>query len=295
MDVFLKVNTAAFERGGLVERDKVAISYFTSPLCIVDFLSIVPLDIIFISYDDNKNFLISSHLRLLRLLTVPSLFAFSGTGFVTPRGLEMAYKFFPIVRLLVACVLVCHWFTCMFLIANCTNNCGIDYPSWNDYRDALYWVLYTVSSVGYGDVPVQTEEAQSVAMVLFVVTIIINGWLVGKMTSSMMALDTGMYIAVCQLNMKEKNQTTNKTDNEHRELITKTLQVIQYFNMPADVVEDMLSLQNHLLSQKMCLKSYVDVVGRLPDPIQRTMSLYFRISYVDKIDIFKYEFFFFFF
>ena len=265
-DILLKLNTAVLMNGKLLSRSTGSKQYIFSVRFAVDLVGTIPFDVVFQLINANKEMIFTSPLRLLRIFWIKNLFKFCGTGIVKPRDIKLSYRYVPMIRLSLTCILFVHCMACCFFVVSCEVNCGYDMPTSKQYRTSLYWVLYTLSSVGYGDVVVPTDAAKILSMILFIITIIVNSWLVGKMTSAMVILDTA---------------------GEQREMMRRTLQVVNHFGMPSEVVEDILSLQNHLLGEKMHLNSFIDIVGMLPEPLQHTLSLYFRVHHLNMIDLFQ--------
>jgi len=164
------------------------------------------------------------------------------------------YEVLPLVRGLVFTFLCVHLFSCLFIVAApCGEDCGrLD----ERYLTAVYWVVYTLSTVGYGDVELPTKGAKVLAIFLFCLAVVINAFFLGKVTS-MMAVDPS---------------------GEHREAMAKTRQLLSLFNIPADVREDVLSMQHHLLGMKFSLQSFRDCFGALPPAIQDDLSVYIGYS-----------------
>eukprot|EP00755_Sulcionema_specki_P024374 Sspe_Gene.81085::Locus_51641_Transcript_1_1_Confidence_1.000_Length_3214::g.81085::m.81085/K04910/KCNH7; potassium voltage-gated channel Eag-related subfamily H member 7 len=205
-------------------------------------------------------------IRLLNMFKLHGLFKVSSDGLISAKSVKFSFGILPIIRQLLYFFVVVHVITCIFLAVNCTDDSCRSTPSFPEYQTGLYWTLYTLSSVGYGDIDVKTDEAKFLATSCFVFTIIINGWLVGKITSYMV-LDT---------------------DGEHRQMMHRTLQVITHYHLPEDVIEDILSLQHHVLSKKLNLRSFTDVVEMLPVQVQEALSLYVKVQHMGQIPLFLY-------
>eukprot|EP00755_Sulcionema_specki_P026610 Sspe_Gene.86031::Locus_56771_Transcript_1_1_Confidence_1.000_Length_3048::g.86031::m.86031 len=262
-----------YTHGGKIISDKKLTMkrYLRSKRFAIDISSSLPLDLIFYAADVSELYFLCYHLRLIKLLKVSGLFMNFTPGTPITRGtVKYIYGWVPLIRNILWAVLFVHSSSCAFLLASGNFSrdcmwCKSRRPSWTEYRTALYRSLYTISSVGYGDVPVEEDAEYYLCIFLFLVSIMVNGWLVGKMTSYMM-LDP---------------------DGEHKKLIRLTLQVISHFHLPEDIIEDILSLQDHLLVHKTSLQSFQEVIGCMPTTVQESLSLYIRVNHMNKVELFQ--------
>ena len=268
LDVVMRSQTLYVN--SLMERES---HYLFSVGMSIDLLAALPLDLILYGVDVVPQYKYAYILRGLKWFRLESLFAFSGVGLITASHVRCKYGYVPLAKTILKSIIFIHVCSCLFVIASCSDSSSkteeenpCDNSLGDRYLEALYWALYTVSSVGYGDVPIENNAVKILAMTLFVCALILNGWLIGKMTSYMMALDT---------------------KGEHRELMNRTLQVIEHFSLDADIVEDILSLQEHLLSQKVHLRSFSDVMQRLPTTVQSVLTLYIRVEYLSHVPLFQ--------
>eukprot|EP01059_Diplonema_ambulator_P037060 TRINITY_DN9603_c0_g1_i1.p1 TRINITY_DN9603_c0_g1~~TRINITY_DN9603_c0_g1_i1.p1 ORF type:complete len:728 (+),score=89.58 TRINITY_DN9603_c0_g1_i1:243-2186(+) len=237
----------------------------------VDVMTAAPIDIGIAFFDLDWVYFAAMCLRLGKWSRMHTLFKFSGMGIVTAGHVKWKYRYVPLVKTAMNAIAFAHTVSCLFIVTTCSylndNDAPcLSRPSGIRYIKSLYWTMYTISSVGYGDIEIKTTSAYILSTCLFAIALIVNGWLIGKVTSYMMMVDT---------------------EGEHRELMNRTLQVIQHFGLDDAIIDDVLSLQEHLLSQKIHLKSFNDVVDRLPSTVQSHLSLYMRVDYLGQIPIFK--------
>eukprot|EP00756_Hemistasia_phaeocysticola_P007756 Hpha_TRINITY_DN14387_c0_g1::TRINITY_DN14387_c0_g1_i1::g.86552::m.86552 len=206
---------------------------------------------------------------VLRVMALVKLLRFDqfrpglGGRLVTIRSVQLGLYVLPVIKESILSMLLVHIVACTFRALTCTDTCD-DVMGGEEYVISLYWALYTISSVGYGDVAVNTTGGRIFAILVFIAAILVNGWLIGKLASYMM-LDPA---------------------SEHRQMLARTMQVITSYHLPEDVIEDVLSLQNHLLEQKLVLRSFLEVVNTLPPEVQEVLSLYVRVEFLGQIPLF---------
>eukprot|EP01065_Artemidia_motanka_P025695 TRINITY_DN30678_c0_g1_i1.p1 TRINITY_DN30678_c0_g1~~TRINITY_DN30678_c0_g1_i1.p1 ORF type:complete len:1122 (+),score=255.22 TRINITY_DN30678_c0_g1_i1:56-3367(+) len=238
--------------------------YFQSNRSKVDVLCAVPLDLVGYAAGAPTVHRIGYYLRLCWVGKINSLFAFSASGsVVTTTSSRWVFEAVPILRVFVWTVLVINLASCLFIVAVDQDKKDLELKS--QYLEAVYWSLYTMSTVGYGDIAVPTDEAKVLGCAMFFASICINGYFVGKITSLMMV----------------------DTSGEHREMMAKTRQILSQFRIPDDVREDVLSFQNHLLSMKLSLSSFRDVIGTLPREVQESLGLYIRVQQLMQVPLFE--------
>ncbi len=135
---------------------KIKLSYIFSPIALIDLLAILPY------YRPLRILRIFLVFRLLKILRYTnSLKQFSGVF------IERKFELFTLAILYI--IVVFFGSTIMFIYEGQT---GIN-ENVNDFFDAIYWSIITISTVGYGDVTPVTLEGKLVTLVL-----IISGFLV---------------------------------------------------------------------------------------------------------------------
>ena len=228
----------------------------------ISLISAVPIDLIGHATGVVGIQVVGYGVRLVQVLKLQWFFDLEKAVLVTRGSVRSAYGWYPIVKLVLYTACGIHLLACLHVMCSCEEgDCNITLEK---YDISIYWSLYTISSVGYGDVPVDNQRQRFLADVCFIFAIILNGILVGKITSFMMLDTTG----------------------EHRQLMHTTMQVIAHYHLPGSVTDDILSLQHHLLSQKIRLKSVIEVVNHLPPIVQESMSIYIKVESLSRLPIF---------
>eukprot|EP00756_Hemistasia_phaeocysticola_P021709 Hpha_TRINITY_DN15790_c2_g2::TRINITY_DN15790_c2_g2_i1::g.38448::m.38448 len=227
-----------------------------------DVFATMPLDLVAYAAQVQPLHKVGYGLRLLALIKLLRA-QFHPVGLITVRSVKLGLYVLPVIKEALLCVLLLHAIACSFRALNCGESCNT-VMSRNQYVDSMYWTLYTISTVGYGDINVDTPGAKILSMVCFMAAIMVNAFLIGRLASYML-LDT---------------------DGEQRKLLARTMQVITSYSLPEDLIEDVLSLQNHLLEQKLVLTSFSEVVNTFPPEVQEVLSLYVRVEFLGNIPLF---------
>ena len=203
-------------------------------------------------------------IRISHLLKLNSFYSLEGAHMISRETVRSAFGWFPLLRFSLWAAFGIHFIACTREMINC-HEIHCDGFTFERYEVSLYWTLYTLSSVGYGDIEVRGVKSRLLANCGFVAAILWNGILVGKI-ASFMVLDTA---------------------GEHRQLMSRTAQVIQHYHVPGAITDDILTLQQHLLSQKIRLRSVVEVVNLLPPVVQESMCIYIKVEALNRLPIFS--------
>eukprot|EP00756_Hemistasia_phaeocysticola_P042394 Hpha_TRINITY_DN16969_c2_g1::TRINITY_DN16969_c2_g1_i1::g.52006::m.52006/K04905/KCNH2; potassium voltage-gated channel Eag-related subfamily H member 2 len=263
-DIIITFNTAAIRRNSLVtDRTFIAKNYLHGWFW-VDFLAALPVDLIVFATGNAPEPINGwTHLRLVKILKVfprLQLFPILNPGVMSARYVKIHFGWLPPFIMVYKLCLIIHTLTVVWIALQ---DCDIDDSC--DYITAVYWVLYTITSVGYGDVTVRTGNQKVYACFLFLTGILTNGLLIGYLTVFVMQSDV-------------QGDTYDK--------MRQTLAVLQHFGVPSSLQEEMLSFQFHVLENNLGA-SYADLIAGLPVPMQDQVSVYIRIRHVSQVPMFS--------
>ena len=219
-----------------------------------DLVSALPLDVLFVVLEMKVPYLVTAHLRLLRLCKVPFLFKTSPRSTMTKSYAIFYFHYVPIIQGIFWWVTAIHLITCSSLAIS---------PS-EDYITAIYWVLYTITSVGYGDVPVESKSKKVLACLLCIGGLLVNGIMVGILTVKM--------------------QKTNVV-SEGREKMVETLSLMRLFHIPEKLQEEILAFQHHLIDNTLST-SVSKVIDKLPSTIKDNVEMFIKLDFISQIPIF---------
>eukprot|EP01063_Lacrimia_lanifica_P009547 TRINITY_DN16519_c0_g1_i1.p1 TRINITY_DN16519_c0_g1~~TRINITY_DN16519_c0_g1_i1.p1 ORF type:complete len:1290 (+),score=366.73 TRINITY_DN16519_c0_g1_i1:210-3872(+) len=133
------------------------------------------------------------------------------------------------------------------------------------YLNAIYVVLYTITTVGYGDAKVRSIEQKVLACFLFVVGAVINGFVVSKI-----------------------NRVLSQSDisSERKAKMVEMVNILRFFDIPAQIQREILSFQHHLLDHNLS-SAYSEIIDALPINMQEQLSLYHKLKLVSKVPLFN--------
>eukprot|EP01062_Namystynia_karyoxenos_P020292 TRINITY_DN17697_c0_g1_i3.p1 TRINITY_DN17697_c0_g1~~TRINITY_DN17697_c0_g1_i3.p1 ORF type:complete len:974 (+),score=276.55 TRINITY_DN17697_c0_g1_i3:198-3119(+) len=230
-------------------------TYLRSPFALVDFISALPIDLILLAAGHQEAALLAGHLRLLKLLRVPSLFPVKSRELMTPLYASLHFAVVPLVRMIFWAVVAVHTLSVLWMAAS---------PAETPYVDACYFVLYTLCTVGYGDIPVTTNNQKVFALFLFLCSTLVTGLVVGKLV--------------------QWSQQADLNENTYRSML-ETLAVLKHLRVPEDFKREILALQYHRLRTSFSL--YESTVAGMPQAMRDRMMLYARMTIVRAVPIFS--------
>lgn len=263
-DIFVRMNTAFQSRDGSFHEDfKVcALNYLRSWFAI-ELLGALPLDLCFIAahdsnYCEDAAFRVLRSMRILRFARIIfTIYQYQEAAFLHPRYVWFIYKVAPLLRGLNIAVTIVNLLSAIWL--------AIRDDSQYQYYDALYVVLYTLSTVGLGDVPNNSAADRAYATFLCFCAIVVNGLVISQISS---------YVQAASI---ERSRT---------EVMRKTLAVLQHFDIPSHVQSEILSFQAHIQRNNLG-QAHEELIKALPQGVQDELTLYVRIKYISMVPMFR--------
>jgi hypothetical protein len=204
IDVFFLVDIAlnfctSFRQYGekITTPDRVARHYLKT-LFLIDLLATVPLDAFFLGGEDLRVagvslVLVLRQLRLLRVVRLLVIFRRWQSLSWTNSGYLRIAKYFTIFMLLVHWI-ACAWFLVPYL-EGFPENCwvvqqGIEHANpVTQYIRALYWVIQTMATVGYGDITPHRDFEYVFSIVIMLIGASTYAFIIGNIASLASNLD----------------------------------------------------------------------------------------------------------
>eukprot|EP00759_Apiculatamorpha_spiralis_P021154 PhF_6_TR26173/c0_g2_i2/m.37177 len=236
------------------EGPKIAVLYMRR-WGVVDFLSSVPMDLVSYHAGNYLGYLVLLHFRLLKAFRLPSLFRTSRRGSHRPSLLLFQIRIVPVILMLFYLSLVIHLYTVVWLSLS---------PS-ASYVEGIYLVLYTITTVGLGDIKVETTAQQIFNCFLFVSGAVVNGFVISKLS---------------QILQKASVQ------EEKDEKLSSMVSLLQYFQIPVGIQEEILAFQHHQLESDLS-SAFKDCIDSLPPVLQDQLSIYARLEHVSRLPMFR--------
>eukprot|EP01062_Namystynia_karyoxenos_P057404 TRINITY_DN4843_c0_g1_i1.p1 TRINITY_DN4843_c0_g1~~TRINITY_DN4843_c0_g1_i1.p1 ORF type:complete len:1086 (+),score=271.62 TRINITY_DN4843_c0_g1_i1:80-3259(+) len=219
-----------------------------------DVAAAAPFDLIAWHLDLRAAYRALHHLRLLSFFRLPSLFSLSSPGTMSPTYINWFFRVVPVVRQVTYISVVLHWLSCAFVAMN---------PDL-EYIEGFYWVLYTITTVGYGDIPVDGDSSRLFACLLFLFGVICQGVLVGQLT-----------VAVMQGDLQ----------GDRNARMHQTMAVLGHFAVPASIQEEILGYQYHALQSNLGA-TFAQLVEALPQSMQDQVGLFMRMRFICQVPMF---------
>jgi hypothetical protein len=215
-----------------------------------DLASLLPLRL-FVPREQASVMVGVAQLRLLKLVRWPALFEASGRISMTRRYVNFHFAAVPLMLqggflLMLVHGLAIAW-SRVYTISDL------------NYTASMFVTMYYISGVGYG-IYEQGVNNPTYAMwfscVCCLAAMLINGIIIGSIVSVMQQGDV---------------------EGVRQEKLLQTQAVLQFFNVPSALEEEILQFQNHVLEHDI-LKSYGSLIEGLPPEIGATISIQHRTS-----------------
>jgi hypothetical protein len=242
--------------------------HYAKTWMVPDLLSAIPFDIILTASGATTAATVLRHLRLLKLLKIPFLWKSSGFVPITSRYIQFHFHILPIFQLLLTFIVTVHGFSIGWVLIK-QHDCKdeniapgtCEYP----YTLAVYFVLYTLSTVGLGDIDVVGDAEQWYASFVLCGAMATNGIVIGKLVAILQRADI---------------------NNERRAKLRETLAVLDHFSIPRQLQEEILQFQAHVFEHNLGA-AYEGIVSGLPTEMRINISLFVKMKLVTNVPLFN--------
>eukprot|EP00756_Hemistasia_phaeocysticola_P016407 Hpha_TRINITY_DN15473_c0_g2::TRINITY_DN15473_c0_g2_i1::g.174075::m.174075/K04904/KCNH1; potassium voltage-gated channel Eag-related subfamily H member 1 len=246
---------------GPTHRD-VAITYLKGPFAL-DLLTSLPLEL---PFQPSPGAVVLRSLKLLKFLRVPDMFSSSqGDRVLTARYVIFLYNISPMMKLVLYLSVSVHVFCVIWLLLTeeCSGEPKKDVAK--AYLESLYTVLYTLTTVGYGNVTVKTDKQRIFACLLFIAGAVINGFVISEVSRRLQNTDVA---------------------SERKHKMVELVSILQYFRIPRNLQYEILAFQYHTLDQNLS-SAYSNMLESLPKNMQDQLSLYVRLRFISRVPFFS--------
>jgi len=155
-----------------------------------------------------------------------------------------------------------HWLACGWLLLN--PSLGID-KEIDGYLLSLYWVMQTLATVGYGDIPPQNNAQVLFAMLVIMFGVATYGYILGNIAQIISKLDPA------------KNYYMNNME--------RLKAFISQRNLPDELQSRIRGYYEYIYEKKWGMDE-MEFVQTLPQGLKQEVSLYLKRSMVSKIPLF---------
>ncbi|XP_052537918.1 cGMP-gated cation channel alpha-1 [Tympanuchus pallidicinctus] len=267
-DMFVRTRTGYLEQGLLVkEEQKLKEKYKSSLQFKLDFLSIIPTDLLYFKLGLNY-----PELRINRLLRVARMFEF----FQRTETRTNYPNIFRISNLVMYIVIIIHWNACVYYSISKAIGFGADtwvYPNTSHpefarltrkYVYSLYWSTLTLTTIGETPPPVQDSEYFFV-VVDFLVGVLIFATIVGNVGSMI--------------------SNMNAARAEFQAKIDAIKQYMHFRNVSKDMEKRVIKWFDYLWTNKKAVDER-EVLKYLPDKLRAEIAINVHLETLKKVRIF---------
>uniref|UniRef100_A0A7S1M9S8 Cyclic nucleotide-binding domain-containing protein n=1 Tax=Neobodo designis TaxID=312471 RepID=A0A7S1M9S8_NEODS len=266
-DALLSSRTCFTRDIRLVDEPEEVFQQYLRTWLVPDVLASLPLDLICTGAGAPTAGLVLRHLRLLKLCKIPFLWRSSGSVPITSRYIQFHFHMLPIFQLVLTFVIMVHGFSIGWVLLK-QRNCDdvIAQPDCRySYTSAVYFVLYTLSTVGLGDIAVVGDAEQWYASFVLCGAMATNGIVIGKLVAILQRADI---------------------NKERRAKLRETLAVLDHFAIPRQLQEEILQFQAHVLEHNLGA-AYEGIVSGLPAEMRTNISLFVKMKLVTNVPLFN--------
>jgi len=183
IDVYARVNHFAIMKDGLLLTEVIEFrrAYLADGM-VLDMIASCPMSTLAViaGVNDSKTYGFLRMFQLLRLLRFAKYFNRSVELLNVYGGISVSTASIRITQVFLLVVIISHWFASIYhFIGESEINGWINHDEMNEENDgrrylrSLFWATYTVTTVGYGTVPIKTNLERAFAMFAMVVAAVI--------------------------------------------------------------------------------------------------------------------------
>jgi len=225
-------------------------------LITIDVIACIPFDVIAWSLGMSHGLHIFKWLRLFRLIRIVKLFKFVSNLKLIPKYIKMQFFIF-------GSVLIVHFIACAWIYFEPPKG-NLDITS--QYIDAVYWVITTLTTIGYGDITPTTNGAKLFTMVIMITGVGLYGVVIGNVTK--MINEAARY----------KEQANEKYND---------LQLfMKHYNIPGRLQTAAFDYYNHLFTKRLSNNDQ-KIIGELPQALQAELQTYMNMKLIKSVPLFK--------
>ncbi|MCR4904208.1 MAG: ion transporter [Butyrivibrio sp.] len=170
IDYILRIYTSDYKMG--IKSYKAYLYYATTPMAIVDLLSIVPI----LSFIIPGNTALIDAFRLFKVLRILKVTRYSSTMVAVTNVIKRVKNELGAVLL----------FTLLYIYTSALIIFQVEPESFNSFFDAIYWATISITTIGYGDISPTTALGRLVTMLSALVGVAIIALPTGIITAAYM-------------------------------------------------------------------------------------------------------------
>eukprot|EP00755_Sulcionema_specki_P003567 Sspe_Gene.27947::Locus_12397_Transcript_1_1_Confidence_1.000_Length_2929::g.27947::m.27947 len=274
-DILVTLNTAVVvdSSTGLMAADRrdICSLYFRSGMLLVDFVSMLPLDIVvWMLTEAMLPWRILRCLRLLKLLKFPTLFVMTDRGTMDPPFVRFYFWTVPLLKISFKMAFAGHLLTLGRMVLSPQDESCRDFGMdacvssiISQYLYAAWWNWALLTTQGLA--AIENGAVHAYAALVMLLSLLLQGHVVAKMSALFL-----------RSNIREQNQDSMRS----------TLAIMDQYGIPQSLQQEVLSFQYHCLQQNAA-SGFAHILEKLPAPMQREVGLYVKVELVAKVPMFE--------
>ena len=255
-DILMESRTAFYREGELITNPaQIRYRYFKSWFAI-DFLGTIPLDMAALALGYTDLALYFSLLRLLWILRVIRLFS--------RISVILSYSSHVRVMLFVFWVIVSvNLCACGWILINPSDGTvdGVTF-----YNKAVYWVVTTLTTVGYGDIYPTSNIGRIYTMIVMMIGVGMYGFIIGNISTILVS--------------------ANVPKAANREKMALIASYMKQYAIPSDLQESIFNYYNFGMQQNIS-DNFSKVISELPTELASELKDHVNIHLVTQVPLFR--------
>lgn len=263
VDMFLNFRTSFYQNGILCTDKRLIRLHYLRGWFIVDFLSVIPSELITgpVKIEiDGASLDIAPFMRMVRVLRLlhlkELLNRFRNADSFNPSMVRLTILLFWLM-------LAAHWGACGWILLGNIN------PNYNDaenYLRALYWVITTFATIGYGDITPLNISQIAYTIVIELLGVGMFGYMIGNIASLLANMDIARA--------------------KYTEKLTRLNLYLDYHHVPGNLRQRIRRYYKYIWESR---RGYDEnqILADLPSGLQKDLAIFLHADVLEKVPLFK--------